>query len=89
MAPATLIHIRQGYRSCWNNLTFSVESDSSQWTLQVEDARHSRTLYRASRPGIRAAQVAAAEFAIFQVLGAASPLQPAQLAAELTWQPYW
>ncbi|HKE24516.1 MAG TPA: hypothetical protein VKB88_19270 [Bryobacteraceae bacterium] len=27
--PAALFHIREGYRTRWNNLTFSVESDSS------------------------------------------------------------
>lgn len=82
-----LLQIRRGYRTRWNNLAFSVESDSSQWTLRVQDS--SQTLYTAQRGGARAAQVAAAEFAIFRVLGPASPLRPDRLAQELKWQEYW
>jgi len=39
--------------------------------------------------GVRAAQIAAAECAIFRVLGAASRVRPAQLAGELRWQLCW
>jgi len=76
-APAPLFQIRRGYRARWNDLAFS------------EDSGHSRTLYIAHRGGARAAQLAAAEFAIFRVLGPASPVNPAGLARELTWQEYW
>ena len=88
-APAPLFQIRRGYRARWNDLAFSVESDSDQWTLRVEDSGHSRTLYIAHRGGARAAQLAAAEFAIFRVLGPCSSESPARLARELKWQEYW
>lgn len=84
-----LFRIREGYRARWNDLTFSVESGSSEWTLEVEDTERHQMLYRAQRMGVRAAQAAAAEFAIFRVLGADSRLTPAQLAGELNWQHYW
>ena len=84
-----LLRIREGYRTRWQDLTFSVQSDSSEWTLAVEDTERHETLYRGQRMGVRAAQVAAAEFAIFRVLGAGSRVAPAQLASELNWQRYW
>ena len=86
---APLLQIRRGYRARWNELAFSVESDSDQWTLRVEDSGQTRTLYIAHRGGARAAQLAAAEFAIFRVLGPGSPVNPARLARELTGQEYW
>jgi len=89
VAPAPLFQIRKGYRARWNDLAFSVESDSDQWTLRVEDSGHTRTLYLAHRGGASAAQVAAAEFAIFRALGPASSISPARLARELKWQEYW
>jgi sulfur transfer protein SufE len=44
------------------------------------------TLYIAHRSGARAAQLAAAEFAIFRVLGPENRLSPDRLAQELKWQ---
>jgi hypothetical protein len=88
-APAELLQIREGYRAQWNSLTFSVETDSSQWTLRVQDAQHAEAVYTAHRAGVEAAQVAAAEFGIFQTLGPDSPISPTQLAHDLTWQRYW
>lgn len=88
--PATpLLQIRHGYRAQWNSLAFSVEADSDQWTLRVRDAARSDTLYTAHRGGVGAAQAAAAEFAVFQVLGRESRLSPDSLARELKWQEYW
>ena len=75
-SPAVLFSIREGFRAKWHDLTFSVESDGSQWTLQVQGSGN--TLYTAHRSGARAARLAAADFASFQ--GAES---------ELNWQSYW
>jgi hypothetical protein len=86
---APLLQIRRGYRARWNDLALLVESDSDQWTLRVEDSGHTRTLYIAHRGGASAAQVAAAEFAIFRVLGPGSSISPAGLARELKWQECW
>ncbi|MBZ5579594.1 MAG: hypothetical protein LAP40_23795 [Acidobacteriia bacterium] len=86
---ALLLQIRRGYRTRWNNLAFSVETDSSQWTLRVQEPGKSQPLYTAHRGGAHAAQVAAAEFAIFLRLGPASSVRPDRLAQELTWQEYW
>ena len=87
--PAPLLQIHRGYRARWNDLAFSVETDSGDWTLRVQDARERETLYTAHRVGARAAQLAAAEFAIFRVLGPASRVSPDQLASELKWQEHW
>jgi hypothetical protein len=87
-APAPLFQIRQGYRALWSELTFSVESDSGDWTLRVQNAGRSQTLYTAHRGAARAAMVAAVEFAIFTVLGPQSRLKPDRLATELNWQSY-
>jgi hypothetical protein len=86
---APLLQIRHGYRARWKRLAFAVETDSDQWTLRVQDAVGSETLYTAHRSGARAAQVAAAEFAIFQELGFDSRVNPDRLAGELKWQEYW
>ena len=83
-----LFQIRHGYRARWNDLAFSVETDSSDWTLRVQDARETETLYTAHRGAAHAAQVAAADFAIFRVLGPQSRLSPDRLANELNWQSY-
>jgi hypothetical protein len=55
----------------------------------VQDPACSATLYTAHRGGARAAQIAALEFAIFFVLGAASRVSADRLNQELTWQEYW
>jgi hypothetical protein len=65
-----------------------VENDSSGWTLRVLDSSR-RELYAAHRIGPQAAQVAAAEYAIFRVLGPASAMSAGRLANELDWQAYW
>jgi len=87
-APAPLFQIRQGYSARWSELTFSVESDSGDWTLRVQNAGRTKTLYTAHRGAARAAMVAAVEFAIFLVLGPQSRTNPDRLAAELNWQSY-
>lgn len=87
-APAPLFQIRQGYRAGWSELTFSVEADSGDWTLRVQNAGRTQTLYTAHRGAARAAMVAAVEFAIFLVLGPQSRVSPDRLATELTWQSY-
>jgi sulfur transfer protein SufE len=70
-------------------MAFAVETDSDQWTLRVRDVVGSETLYTAHRSGARAAQIAAAEFAIFRELGLDSRVTPDRLAGELKWQEYW
>ena len=87
-APAPLFQIRQGYQARWNGLAFTVESDSSGWALRILDSSR-RELYTAHRIGPQAAQVAAAEYAIFRVLGPASAMNADRLAKELNWQAYW
>lgn len=87
--PEPLFQIRHGYRARWGNLAFSVESDSGNWTLRIQDPSKNQTLYTAHRGQARAAQLAAAEFAIFLVLGAQSTFSPDRLARDLSWQEYW
>ncbi len=87
-APAPLFQIRRGYRARWSNLAFAIETDSGDWILRVQDFTKQQTLYTAHRGGAHASQVAAAEFAIFLVLGAQSRISPEHLAQELTWQSY-
>ena len=86
--PAPLLQIRHGYRTRWNDLAITVESDSDGWSLRIQDAGQ-KDLYTARRMGSQAAQVAGAEYAIFRTLGPASPLTADRLAKELTWQAYW
>jgi len=85
---APLFQIRCGYRARWNDLAFTVETDSDGWALRIQDSAQ-KDLYTAHRIGPQAAQVAAAEYAIFRTLGPASPLTADRLAKELTWQAYW
>jgi len=65
---------------------FGSERDSDQWTLRVQDDGRDQTLYVAHRGGASAAQVAAAEFVIFGLLGPGSTLSPTIPAMELKWQ---
>ena len=85
---APLFEIRRGYQARWNDLAFRVESEPGGWGLHVLDATK-RELYAAHRVGPQAAQVAAAEYAIFRVLGPASAMNADRLARELSWQAYW
>ncbi len=85
-AATPLLHIRRGYHAGWNDLEFSVDSGLESWTLRIQESVNRETLYTAERAGARAAQVAAAEFAIFRVLGPRSRVTPERLAAELDWQ---
>jgi hypothetical protein len=62
--PAQLFQIHRGYRARWNNLAFTVETDSSGWALRIQDSTQSEMLYTAHRAGPQAAQLAAAEYAI-------------------------
>jgi len=81
--PDPLFQIRHGYRARWNAIDFSVEADSDQWTLRIEDPINRETLYTAHRGGARAAQSAAVDFASFR-LACDNHATP-----ELKWQPYW
>ena len=87
-APAPLFQIRRAYRARWSELSLSIETESGDWILRVQDPTRQETLYIAHRGAKDAAQVAAAEFAIFRVLGPQSRLSPDRLAKELTWQSY-
>lgn len=87
-APSPLLQIRHGYQARWNGLAFNVESDSDGWALHIRDSAQ-RELYCAHRFGAQAAQVAAAEYAIFRVFGPASSVNADRLARELNWQAYW
>ncbi|MEI9971912.1 MAG: hypothetical protein WDO73_07540 [Ignavibacteriota bacterium] len=85
--PAPLFQIRRGYRVRWNDLAISVETDSNGWSLRIQDAAK-HDLYLAHRMGRQAAQVAAAEYAIFRTLGPASLVTADHLVKELNWQAY-
>ena len=85
---APLIQIREEYRTHWNDLTFSLEKGSSQCTVRVQDSGQTETLYMAYRSGLRAARLAAAEFAISRRLGTRSPITPESLDQQLSWEPY-
>jgi len=82
-ATAQLFQIKRGYRARWNTIDISVEADSGQWTLRVENSVNKETLYTAQRGAKRAAQSAAVEFVSFRLAfdSHASP--------ELKWQAYW
>jgi hypothetical protein len=84
--PTPLFHIRRGYLAHWKDLAFLVETDAGDWKLSVLDGRRN-TLYTAHRMNRRAAQLAAAEFAILRAPGAESSVTPERLAVELNWQP--
>lgn len=86
--PSALFQIRRGYRTEWNGLAISVEHDSSDWMLRVEDSGKSETLYTARRLQVSDAQMAAADFAIFRVLGGNSEVTPDRLAKAWNWQEY-
>jgi|ERR1022692_1234163 hypothetical protein len=85
---APLFEIRRGYQAGWNDLAFRVENEPGGWALHVLDSTK-KELYAAHRAGPQAAQVAAAEYAIFRVLGPASAMNADRLARELNWQAYW
>jgi hypothetical protein len=79
LAQAQLFQIKRGYRARWNAIDFSVEADSDQWTLRVENSINRETLYTAHRGGARAAQSAAVDFASFRLA----------CDSHLKWQAYW
>jgi hypothetical protein len=85
--PATLFQIQRGYRARWNDMALTVETDASGWALHIVDSAR-QELYTAHRMGSQAAQLAAAEYAIFRVLGPASAMNADRLAKELNWQAY-
>lgn len=85
--PAPLFQIEQRYRTCWNGLTLSVQTELSQWMLSVRDEARQKTIYTAYRGSASAAKRGAAEFAILQSLGFDSRLNPNSLAQSLEWQP--
>jgi len=87
--PAQLFQIHRGYQACWNGMSFAVETDSRGWALRIQDSTKKETLYTAHRVGPQAAQFAAAEYAIFHVLGPGSALNADRLVKELNWQAYW
>ena len=86
-APA-LIQIRRGYRARWQGLDLSVEVDTGQWTVRVQDVTRSRTLHTAHRSSAAAARIAAAEFAMF-VAGTSGWEMPEALAKSFEWHEYW
>jgi hypothetical protein len=86
--PAPLFQIKRGYRARWNTIDFSVEAESEQWTLRVENSVSRETLYTAHRGGSRAAQSAAVEFASFGLV-CEGQTSSEQWAKELKWQAYW
>jgi hypothetical protein len=87
--PARLLQIRHRYQARWRALKLSVTMDTDDWILVVQDWDTRNTLYTGHRAGPRAARIAAAEFAIFSVLGPGSPVIPERLAEELNWQQVW
>ena len=82
-SPARLFQIKRGYRARWNAIDFSIESESDQWTLRVENPISKEMLYTAHRGGQRAAQSAALDFASFRLAGGD------QSSPELKWQAHW
>ncbi len=87
--PVQLFQIRHGYRAQWHDMSFTVEEYSGDWTLRIQDAAGTRTLYTAHRIAARAAQAAAAEFATLELLCADSNVSPERFAAQLKWEEYW
>ena len=81
-----LFQIEQRYRTRWNGLTLSIQSELSQWMLSVRDEGRNQTVYTAYRGSATAAKAGAAEFAILQSLGFDSRLNPNSLAQSLPWQ---
>jgi hypothetical protein len=69
-------------------LCFSVECGPQEWTARV-DHSSGKNLYKAHRSSAAAARLAAMEFAIFLVLGAASTETPQKLSQQVTWAEYW
>ena len=84
---APLVHIRQEYRACWQDLSLAVESGFGQWTARVQQSGHS--LYTVQRSNAAAAQMAAMEFALFRTRGSGLGENPEQLAREIEWIQYW
>lgn len=89
VAASPLIQIRRGYRTRWQDLDLSVEVDSDQWTVRVQDVSGSQTMHTAHRSSAAAARIAAAEFALFRVSGATAWARPETLAKSLEWHEYW
>lgn len=87
--PVQLSHMRHGYHARWHDMSFSVEENSGDWELRIEDSGGSRTLYTASRIAARAAQAAAAEFATLDLFLADSQITPGRFAGDLKWEEYW
>ncbi len=85
----TLVQIRRGYRARWQDLDLSVEVDTDQWTVRVQDVTRSRTMHTAHRSSAAAAQIAAAEFALFRASGTIGWERPETLAKTLEWHEYW
>jgi hypothetical protein len=84
-----LIQIRHGYTAACHDLRLSVETDAEGWKAQVRDRNDGRTVYSVRRCSLRAAQVAAAEFAVFRVGEALGPISPEAMAQRLRWSAYW
>ena len=88
-AAPSLIQIRRGYRARWQDLDLSVEVESDQCTVRVQDVTRSRTMHTAHRSSAAAARIAAAEFAVFCASGTAGWERPETLAKALEWHEYW
>jgi len=87
--PVSLIQIQRGYRTACCDLRLSVETDAKGWNAQVRDGSDGRTVYSAHRCSLGAAKIAATEFAVFRLAGAAWRKSPEALAQHLRWNEYW
>ena len=90
VAPrAPLIQIHRVYITVCDGLRLSVETHPEGWQAQVRDRSNGRTLYSAHRCSLRAAKVAAAEYAVFGAVGAAGQKTPEAMAQDLPWDESW
>lgn len=89
VAEPPLAQIRRTYLAQYGRLRFSVEADSGEWILHVQNAADGNPLYTAHRSSVRAAQFAAADFAAFQISDGEVRIGLDRLARELNWQERW
>jgi hypothetical protein len=86
--PSALIQIRHGYEAEHSTLRLSVEADRGAWSVRVRSADGSRMLYAAERSSLRAAKLAATEFALLSI-GQIGRQSPESAASQLTWRERW
>jgi hypothetical protein len=63
--------------------------DAAGWKAQVRDRNDGRMVYSTSRCSLGAAKIAAAEFAVFRMAGAADRTSPETMAQHLSWNEHW